>query len=93
MQTSMLYTMGMALDRAADSGTEVSLLVESSWIVGRVAALDGQGVVLESNDGFHSVVRIEKVSAVTVHSEAPFRAPRTPIEEMPARPMAGPRVA
>ena len=75
MASSMLYTMGMALDRAAENGLSVSLLVDGSWISGRVAAHDGVGVVLELEDVGHSVVRTERVSAVKVHAELPYRAP------------------
>ena len=33
--SSMLYTMGMALDRAAEHGFVVAVLVEGSWLEGR----------------------------------------------------------
>jgi len=77
MSGSMLYTMGLALTRAADLGYEVSVLVEGQWMHGRVAAHDGTGLVLEQVDGTHSVVRTERISAVNVHSVSPFSAPRT----------------
>lgn len=72
MSGSMLYTMGLALTRAADLGLAVSVLVEGHWLRGLVAAHDGIGLVLEQEDGTHSVVRVERVSAVTVHSTSPF---------------------
>jgi hypothetical protein len=71
---SMLYTMGLALTRAADLGLAVSVLVEGQWMHGQVAAHDGTGLVLEQTDGTHSVVRVERVSAVNVHSASPFGA-------------------
>jgi hypothetical protein len=89
--TSMLYTMGTALSRAAENGLTVSLLVEGCWIEGQVAANDGMGVVLESADGQHSVVRTERVSVVKVHSESPYRAPITGgFGHEEVRPMPGP---
>jgi hypothetical protein len=105
LMSSMLYTIGTALSRAADSGLTVSVLVEGSWLEGQVAASDGTGVVLESADGAHSVVRTERISAVTVHAASPFaredEAGRTRIAQGPelsfagghsgARPMPGPR--
>ncbi len=72
MSASMLYTMGLALTRAADLGFAVSVLVEGQWMEGRVAAHDGTGLVLEQVDGRHSVVRTERIAAVTVHSASPF---------------------
>lgn len=95
--TSMLYTMGTALNRAAENGLPVSLLVEGCWIEGQVAASDGMGVVLESADGAHSVVRTERVSAVKVHAESPYRMPIGGGHEPSGfgfdevRPMPGPR--
>src|SRR4051794_29814350 len=77
MSSSMLYTMGMALDRAADNGFSVSLLIEGAWIDGHVAAHDGAGVVLEGHDGQHAVVRTERIAAVKVTAESPYRAPIT----------------
>jgi hypothetical protein len=98
--SSMLYTMGMALDRAAENGFSVRLLVEGCWLDGHVAGNDGVGVVLENAQGMHSVVRTERISAVQVSAESPYR---TPInrgssdgasfvdEDDHARPMPGPR--
>ena len=82
MSGSMLYTMGLALTRAADLGYEVSVLVEGQWMHGQVAAHDGTGLVLEQTDGTHSVVRVERISAVNVHSASPFGAtPGAPAQD------------
>jgi hypothetical protein len=103
--SSMLYTMGMALDRAAENGFAVSLLVEGSWIHGQVAANDGVGVVIETQDLHHCVIRSERIAAVDVHAESPYRAPITAgadwadcpaggTEDLTgARPMPGPRAS
>jgi hypothetical protein len=98
--SSMLYTMGMALDRAAENGFAVRLLVEGAWLEGHVAANDGTGVVLEDAHGQHCVVRTERVSADQVSAGSPYRAPldrgssRTgghdPEDDL-VRPMPGPR--
>lgn len=97
MSTSMLYTMGMALDRAFENGYEVSLLVDGSWVAGKVAANDGVGVVLEGLDGEHCVVRTERVAAVKVRAESPYRssigASRSPFAASGSRPMPGPQTA
>jgi len=84
MSDSVLYTIGTALNRAHDSGVLVQVLVEGQWLSGRVAALDGHGVVLHSDDpgdlddhgdhGEHAVVRMGSVAAVRVFAPAPHRA-------------------
>lgn len=71
--SSMLYTMGMAIDRAHENGYDVSVLVDGCWIDGVVAANDGHGVVLETGEGHHVVVRSERIAAVRVVAESPFR--------------------
>ena len=72
MSGSMLYTMGLALTRAADLGLDVAVLVAGQWMHGQVAAYDGTGLVLEQPDGTHSVVRVEQVGAVNVRSASPY---------------------
>jgi hypothetical protein len=46
------------------------------------------GVVIESPDGNHAVVKVDRIAAVKVSAESPYRAsiPRV-------TPMAGPRCA
>ena len=72
---SVLYTIGTALNRAHDNGVAVQILVEGQWLAGRVAAVDGHGVVLHSDEAEHSVIRMGSVSAVRMFSPAPMRAP------------------
>ncbi len=94
--SSMMYTMGMALDRAAESGVGVTILVEGAWVDGQIAAVDGMGVVLESTGGDHTVIRVDRIAAVRVHAESPFRPSiaRGPgLADSAARPMPGPRTA
>lgn len=92
--SSMLYTMGTALDRAADSGCPVSLLAEGQWIGGQVAAVDSMGVVIETEDGNHAVIRVDRIAAVKVQAESPFRAAIDPsAHDDVARTMPGPRTA
>lgn len=73
MNTSMIYSMGTAIDRAQSHGLGVDLLVGGVWISGRVVASDGHGVVLETSDDEHAVARMEAIAAVRVHSRAPAR--------------------
>src|SRR5690242_6755271 len=81
---SVLYTIGTALNRAHDNNVAVQILVEGQWLAGRVAAVDGHGVVLHSDDAEHAVIRMGSVSAVRVFAAA---LSRTPIGGMSAVPM------
>ena len=82
---SVLYTIGTALNRAHDNNVDVQILVEGQWLTGRVAAVDGHGVVLHSECGRapednamsaeHSVIRMGSVSAVRVFAAAPHHQP------------------
>ena len=65
----------------------VQLLVVAQWLSGRLAAVDGHGVVLHSDDLEHAVVRMERVAAVRICSALPGR---TPIAQA-AHPMPSPR--
>ncbi len=92
--SSTLYTMGMALDRAAENGFAVRVLVDGSWLEGVIAAYDGTGLVLESPSGQHSVVKSERIAAVTVSAESPYRAPIEAGDHADySHPMPGPRAA
>ena len=83
--SSVLYTIGTALNRAHDHDAPVQL-VEGQWLAGDVVAIDGHGVVLTGDELEHSVIRIESISAVRIFSPAPQK--RTPVtagaHEMPA---------
>src|SRR6476660_3469063 len=81
---SVLYTIGTALNRAHDNNVAVQILVEGQWLSGHVAAVDGHGVVLHSDDAEHAVIRMGSVSAVRVFAAAPSR---TPIGGVAAVPM------
>jgi hypothetical protein len=92
--SSMLYTMGMALSRALDNKATVDVLVDGEWLSGSVVLYDGMGVVLDNGEE-HSIVKVEHITAVKVMSISPMRA------ELEGRanafgepmPMPGPRMA
>jgi hypothetical protein len=71
MQSSTLYTIGTALDRAKDNNLPVDVLVEGHWLTGLVVATDGHGVLLTCEDREHALIRMGNVAAVRVHSPAP----------------------
>ncbi|MCP3423979.1 hypothetical protein [Nocardioides pinisoli] len=61
--SSTMLSVGTLLRRAEDTGAAVSVLVEGSWLRGRVIGCDGLGVVLDDGDA-QSLVRLDAVSAV-----------------------------
>jgi hypothetical protein len=71
--SSMQYTVGTALERARQAAHDVEVLVDGHWVGGTVLVTDGTGVVLEREDREHSVVRLDRISAVRVSASAPMR--------------------
>jgi hypothetical protein len=78
MESSIIYSMGTALNLARNNDTPVEVLVGSQWIVGRVLTCDGHGVVLETDRHEHAVIRMESVSAVKILSRVPQEAAPRP---------------
>jgi len=66
--SSMLLTVGTALDRAKDEGTVVRLNIAGDWVTGRVINSDGHGVAILESNGDLCVVRQEAVTAVRMPS-------------------------
>jgi hypothetical protein len=94
-ETSMIYTMGMALNRALEHSAIVDLLVGGVWMTGAVVISDGYGVVLDNGEE-HTIVKIDTISAVRIHTEVPMRQRLTTGAENPfvePMPMPGPRAA
>lgn len=63
--SSTMLSVGTLLRRAEDTGSEVRVLVQGSWLDGRVIGCDGLGAVLDDGNGQQSLVRLESVVAVT----------------------------
>ncbi len=68
--STMLVTVGHALDRAQDEGLAVRINVSGEWITGRVVNSDGHGVAILESNGDLCVVRRESVNAVRMPSRA-----------------------
>jgi sRNA-binding regulator protein Hfq len=75
METSLIYSMGTALNRARDHDIPVEVLVAGEWLKGQVVAVDGHGVLLETDEFQHAVIRMEAVQAVRVHGRIPEAIP------------------
>ena len=90
MRTSTIYTIGTALTRAQGSDVSVDVLVNGSWLHGRVSAVDGHGLVLHGDDDVLSVLRMDSISAVQVRQAAAFEAHgevEAPAQEATVHPM------
>ena len=62
--STMLLTVGHALDRAKAEGMIVRVNIAGDWVTGRVINSDGHGVAILENSGDLCVVRQEAVTAV-----------------------------
>lgn len=66
--SSTMFSVGTLLRRAEDEGTEVRVLVQGSWLEGRVLGCDGLGAVLDDGNGAQFLVRLDSVVAVQFSS-------------------------
>ena len=82
--SSMLLTVGAALDRAKEDGTHVQVSVSGEWISGRVVNTDGHGVAFLESSGDICVFRPEAIAGVRMPNpgQEPAQQPsrRAPIE-------------
>ena len=62
--SSAIFSVGTLLRHAEDTGTPVRVLVQGSWLEGRVIGCDGLGAVLDEENGDQSLVRLDSVVAV-----------------------------
>lgn len=67
MSGSATLTVGSTLRYAEDDGSTVELLVEGQWLSGGIAALDGDGVMLTTDDS-STLVRLASISVVKVYA-------------------------
>ena len=63
--SSTLFTVGTLLRHAQDAGAPVRILVQGTWLDGRIVGADGLGVVLDDGSGQQSLVRLDVIAAVT----------------------------
>jgi hypothetical protein len=63
--SSTMLSVGTLLRRAEDTGAAVRVLVQGTWLDGRVLGCDGLGAVLDDGNGRQSLVRLDSVVAVT----------------------------
>jgi hypothetical protein len=68
--STMLLTVGHALDRAKDESLVVRVNVGGEWVTGRIINSDGHGVAILESSGDLCVVRQDAVTAVRMPSHA-----------------------
>ncbi len=64
-KTSTLFTVGTLLRHAQDAAAPVRVLVQGTWLDGRIVGADGHGVVLDDGQGQQVLVRLDGVMAVS----------------------------
>ena len=72
---STLFTVGTLLRHAQDAGAPVRLLVQGTWLDGRIVGADGLGVVLDDGNAQQVLVRLDSIVAVSF-STGRHRRPR-----------------
>jgi hypothetical protein len=63
-QSSTLFTVGTLLRHAQDSGAPVRVLVQGTWLDGRIVGADSLGVILDDGDAQQVLVRLDSIVAV-----------------------------
>ena len=61
--SSTMFSVGTLLRHAQDTGADVKVLVEGSWMEGRVMGCDGLGAILDGGTS-QFLVRLDHVTAV-----------------------------
>jgi hypothetical protein len=76
--STMLLTVGHAIDRAKDEDMVVRLHVGGEWVTGRILNSDGHGVALLESNGDVCVVRQESISCVRLSTQTSPHVPSQP---------------
>ena len=64
-KSSTLFTVGTLLRHAQDAGAAVRVLVQGTWLDGRIVGADGLGVVLDDGNSHQVLVRLDSIVAVS----------------------------
>ncbi|MCW2738435.1 hypothetical protein [Nocardioides sp.] len=64
-KSSTLFTVGTLLRHAQDAAAPVRVLVQGTWLDGRIVGADGLGAVLDDGHGQQVLVRLDSIVAVS----------------------------
>ena len=67
--STMMLTVGQALDRAQHETSTIRIQVAGDWVSGTVVNTDTHSVLLKGEDGTSFVLRIDAITAVAVPPE------------------------
>lgn len=68
--STMLLTIGQALDRAMDEEMTVRMHIGGDWITGRVLTCDAQAIAVLETNGDLCVIRKDTIGCVRMPSQA-----------------------
>ena len=83
--TSMLLTVGQALEHARDADAVVRLCIGGEWVAGRVMHTDGHGLAMTAENGDTCVIRLDAVSCVRIPAVEAGRG-EDPAQRVPNQP-------
>ncbi len=83
-KSSTMFTVGTLLRHAQDAGAPVRVLVQGTWLDGRVVGADGMGVVLD--DGQGQLVLARRAAVVAGCFSRPGRDDPDPDEDARTHP-------
>ena len=64
--STMMLTIGQALDRAMNEGTTIRINIAGEWMIGQVKNTDSQSVVMTDENGDLCVLRMDAIACVHI---------------------------
>lgn len=78
--STMMLTVGQALDRARNEETVIRIQCAGEWITGRVVNTDSQAAVIADENGEVCVVRMDAISCVRLPAQDRTQVPSQPTD-------------
>ena len=83
--STMMLTIGQALDRAQNEGTTIRINIAGEWMVGQVTNTDSQSVVMTDQNGDLCVLRMDAIACVHIPLEQSAAVIPTQATDSPAQ--------